>query len=119
MTADQLWQTLVIVAAVAVTVFGASWRLSNVLEAVRGSVSALKLEMQQDVAQVRSDLALLRTSVDSKLALAEAQTKAELGALKNTTERLDEEVAELWQAQTAKTKKVVTKAAPRRRKGEA
>ena len=55
MTADQLWQTLVIVAAVAVTVFGASWRLSNVLEAVRGSVSALKLEMQQDVAQVRSD----------------------------------------------------------------
>ena len=95
MTPDQLWQTLVIISAVVAAAFGAAWRLSTVLEAVRGSVSALKLEVQQDVAQVRSDLALLRTSVDSKLAIAESQTKAEIVALKSATDRLAAEIAEL------------------------
>ena len=111
MTPDQLWQTLVIVSAVVAAAFGAAWRLSNVLEAVRGSVSALKLEVQQDVAQVRSDLALLRTSVDSKLALAESQTKAEIVALKSATERLATELAELRNGRPAPT--------PRRRRGDA
>lgn len=108
MTPEQLWQTLVIVTTVVAAAFGAAWRLSNVLEAVRGSVSALKLEVQQDVAQVRSDLALLRTSVDSKLALAEAQTKAEIVALKSLTERLDAEIADLRAARPT----------PRRRRGD-
>lgn len=111
MTPDQLWQTLVIVTAVVGAAFGAAWRLSTVLEAVRGSVSALKLEVQQDVAQVRSDLALLRTSVDSKLAIAESQTKAEIVALKSATDRLAAEVAELRTGRTAPT--------PRRRRGDA
>lgn len=112
MTPDQLWQTLVIVSAVVVTAFGAAWRLSNVLETVRNSVSALKLEVQQDVAQVRSDVALLKNSIDAKLALAEAQTKAEIAALKNATERLDAEVAALKSANNPRP-------APRRRRGDA
>lgn len=95
MTADQVWQILTTVAGVAVLVAGASWKLANVLDSVKVSVTALKAEVQQDVAAVRSDVTLLRTSIDGKLALVEATTKAEIIALKATAERLDEEIAQL------------------------
>lgn len=89
MTADQVWQTLVTVGSVAMLVFGTSWKLYSVLDAVKSSVTALKSEVQTDVAGVRSDVTLLRTSIDGKLALAEATTRAEIVALKALTERLE------------------------------
>lgn len=98
MTADQVWQILTTVGGVAVLVAGASWKLANVLDAVKVSVTALKAEVQQDVAAVRSDVTLLRTSIDGKLALVEATTKAEIIALKAAQERLDEEMAALKNA---------------------
>lgn len=100
MTADQVWQTLVTVGSVGVLVFGAAWSLSRVLDAVRASVSALKAEVQSDVAAVRSDVTLLRTSIDGKLALVEAQTKADIVALKAACERLDTEIEKMKQPAT-------------------
>lgn len=92
MTVDQLWQVLLTVGSVAVLMFGAAMKLANILDAVRASVSALKAEVQTDVAAVRSDVTLLRTSIDGKLALAEAQTRADLAALKAATQRLEADV---------------------------
>ena len=97
MTGDQVWQTLVTVGSVGVFVFGSSWALARVLESVRASVSALKAEVQSDVAAVRADLTLLRTSIDAKLALVETQTRADVAALKAITCRLEDEVEKLKQ----------------------
>ena len=76
MSADQIWQTIANVSAVGALLLGAFWKLSATLERLRSNVAALKSDMQQDVSAVRADVNLLRASVDSKLALAEAQTKA-------------------------------------------
>jgi len=95
MTADQIWQILTTVGGMSVVVAGAAWRLSSTLDAVKSSVASLKSEVQTDVAAVRSDVSLLRTSIDGKLALAEAQTRAELLALRAIADRHAEEIAEL------------------------
>lgn len=86
MTADQVWQTLVTVGSVSALVLGVSWRLYSILDAVKGSVTALKSEVQSDVSAVRSDVALLRTSIDGKLALTDAQLRAEIATIKTTVE---------------------------------
>jgi hypothetical protein len=99
-TADQVWQIITTVGSVAVLVGGASWKLANVLDSVKVSVIALKAEVQQDVAAVRSDVTLLRTSIDGKLALVEAQTKADIVALKAALERMDDELEKLKQPAT-------------------
>jgi hypothetical protein len=95
MTADQIWQTLVTVGSVGVLVFTSAWGLARALDTVRASVRELKAEVQSDVSAVRSDVALLRASIDGRLALVEAQTKAEIAALKATADRHDEEIAAL------------------------
>ena len=95
MTADQVWQTLVIVGSVATLVFGVSWRLYNILDAVKVSVTSLKSEVQSDVSAVRADVSLLRTSIDGKLALTDAQLRAELAAIKTTVEHHDTAIAAL------------------------
>ena len=101
MTADPVWQIITTVGSVAVLVGGASWKLANVLDSVKVSVIALKSEVQQEVAAVRSDVTLLRTSIDGKLALVEAQTKADIVALKAALERMDDELEKLKQPPVA------------------
>lgn len=99
MTADQIWQILTTVGGVSVIVAGAAWALASTLDSVRSSVTSsvtsLKSEVQTDIAAVRSDVSLLRTSIDGKLALAEAQTRTELVALRAIADRHAEEIAAL------------------------
>lgn len=109
MTGDQVWQTLVTVGSVGLLLVSSTWGLARIIDNVKTGLKDLKSEMQTDVMAVRSDVNLLRTSIDGKLALAEAQTKAEIVALKAETERLSEEIATLR----------VPRSAPRRPRGAA
>lgn len=113
MNPEQVWQLVANVAAVGALLIGAFLRLSNTLDSIKASVRELKAEVQQDVLAVRADVNLLRASVDGKLAVFEAQTKAELIALRSATERLDAELSVLRENCSASVPK------PRKRRGAA
>lgn len=110
MTADQVWQILVTVGGVAVVIVGATWALSSALGANTQAVSDLRSEVGTVRAEFKADMILLRTSIDSKFALLEEKTRAEIEALKLADGQAQQKIAELHQMYTESKSKTLRRA---------
>ena len=110
MSADQVWQILTTVGAVAVVIGGATWALSTALGSNTKAIADVKTEMVAIRSDVRADVALLKTAIDGKFALLEERTRAEIEALKLSDDRAQQMISELQRRRS-----VAKKAAPARR----